>query len=173
VKNTLETSGEVEVNPAVASVLTDWVVSIELVFFKGAARFGSVQFNKNDIGKNYTRNEWRRCKITLKASGEDVKLHSKRVEKMSKQIEKTHKFYAQRGESVQANTLQITTLETSVFLGKLHSKRVSFWENYTRNERVSRNFTLETSVVFIMYVNLLLGLFFSTNLELPDSQWTA
>jgi hypothetical protein len=31
---------------------------------------------------NHTRNEWRRCKTTLKASGEDVKLHSKRVEKM-------------------------------------------------------------------------------------------
>jgi hypothetical protein len=31
---------------------------------------------------NYTRNEWRRFKTTLEASGEDVKLHSKRVEKM-------------------------------------------------------------------------------------------
>ncbi len=29
----------------------------------------------------YTRNEWRRCKTTLETSGEDVKLHSKRVEK--------------------------------------------------------------------------------------------
>ncbi len=28
---------------------------------------------------NYTRNEWRRCKNTLETSGEDVKLHSKRV----------------------------------------------------------------------------------------------
>ncbi len=27
----------------------------------------------------YTRNEWRRCKNTLETSGEDVKLHSKRV----------------------------------------------------------------------------------------------
>jgi hypothetical protein len=32
--------------------------------------------------QNYTRNEWRRCKTTLETSGEDVKLHSKRVEKM-------------------------------------------------------------------------------------------
>ena len=32
--------------------------------------------------RNYTRNEWRRCEITLETSGEDAKLHSKRVEKM-------------------------------------------------------------------------------------------
>jgi hypothetical protein len=31
---------------------------------------------------NYTRSEWRRCKTILETSGEDVKLHSKRVEKM-------------------------------------------------------------------------------------------
>ncbi len=31
---------------------------------------------------NYTRKEWGRCKTTLETSGEDVKLHSKRVEKM-------------------------------------------------------------------------------------------
>jgi hypothetical protein len=31
---------------------------------------------------NYTRNEWRRCETTLETSGEDVKLHSKRVGKM-------------------------------------------------------------------------------------------
>jgi hypothetical protein len=31
---------------------------------------------------NYTRNEWRRCEITLGTSGEDVKSHSKRVEKI-------------------------------------------------------------------------------------------
>ncbi len=28
---------------------------------------------------SHTRNEWRRCKTTLETSGEDVKLHSKRV----------------------------------------------------------------------------------------------
>ncbi len=32
--------------------------------------------------KNYTRNEWGRYKITLETGGKDVKLHSKRVEKM-------------------------------------------------------------------------------------------
>ncbi len=31
----------------------------------------------------YTRNEWRRSKTTLETSGEDVKLHSKRVEKFA------------------------------------------------------------------------------------------
>jgi hypothetical protein len=31
---------------------------------------------------NYTRNEWRRCKTTPETSGEDGKLHSKRVEKI-------------------------------------------------------------------------------------------
>ena len=30
----------------------------------------------------YTPNEWRRCETTLEASGEDAKLHSKRVGKM-------------------------------------------------------------------------------------------
>jgi hypothetical protein len=34
------------------------------------------------VGKNYTRNEWGRRETTLETSGEDVKLHSKRVEKM-------------------------------------------------------------------------------------------
>jgi hypothetical protein len=34
------------------------------------------------ISKNYTRNEWGRCETTLETSGDDVKLHSKRVEKM-------------------------------------------------------------------------------------------
>ncbi len=29
--------------------------------------------------RNYAPNEWRRCETTLERSGEDVKLHSKRV----------------------------------------------------------------------------------------------
>jgi hypothetical protein len=32
--------------------------------------------------QNYTRNEWRRCQNTLATSGEDVKTHSQRVEKI-------------------------------------------------------------------------------------------
>ncbi len=39
----------------------------------------SVDIGAIACGKNYTRNEWRRCKTTLETSGEDVKLHSKLV----------------------------------------------------------------------------------------------
>ncbi len=43
-----------------------------------------VKIHSKRVGKmfNYTQNEWRRCEITLETSGEDVKLHSKRVEKI-------------------------------------------------------------------------------------------
>jgi hypothetical protein len=34
------------------------------------------------LGRNYTRNEWRRFETTLETSGKDLKLHSKRVEKI-------------------------------------------------------------------------------------------
>ena len=40
------------------------------------------QKDKDIIFWNYTRNEWRRCKNTLETGGEDVKIHSKCVEKM-------------------------------------------------------------------------------------------
>ncbi len=33
-------------------------------------------------GENHTRNEWGKCKTTLETSGEDVKIHSKRMGKM-------------------------------------------------------------------------------------------
>ncbi len=33
-------------------------------------------------GYNYTPNEWRRYKTTLETSGEDIQLHSRRVEKI-------------------------------------------------------------------------------------------
>ncbi len=36
--------------------------------------------------QNYTRNEWRRCKTTLEMSGEDVKIYSKRVEKIQDRV---------------------------------------------------------------------------------------
>ncbi len=35
-----------------------------------------------NVGKNHTRNGWRRCKTTLETSGEDVHSHSSRVEKI-------------------------------------------------------------------------------------------
>jgi hypothetical protein len=61
--------------------------------------------------ENHTRNEWRRCKTTLDTSGEDAKLHSKRVKKM--------KNYT-RDEWRRCKT----TLETSGEDEKLHSRRV-------------------------------------------------
>jgi hypothetical protein len=44
----------------------------------------SIPKKVDEPGDNfYTRNEWGRCETTLETSGEDVKLHPKRVEKMS------------------------------------------------------------------------------------------
>jgi hypothetical protein len=42
----------------------------------------SKDVSQEDLKVNYTQNEWGRCKNTLETSGEDVKLHSKRVGKM-------------------------------------------------------------------------------------------
>ncbi len=42
---------------------------------------GKIHSKRVEKMENYTRNEWRRLKTTLETSGEDVKLHSKRVEK--------------------------------------------------------------------------------------------
>ncbi len=47
------------------------------------------QFNRDGVIKNiklvkYTPNEWKRCKTTLETSGKDIKLNSKRVEKIPK-----------------------------------------------------------------------------------------
>ncbi len=36
----------------------------------------------NGENENYTPNEWKRCKTTIQKNVEDVKPHSKRVEKM-------------------------------------------------------------------------------------------
>ena len=72
---------------------------------------------------NYTGNEWGRCKTTLEASGEDVKLHSKRVGKM---------WNYTRNEWRRCET----TLETSGEDVKLNSKRV---------EKLRFDSTLETS----------------------------
>ncbi len=41
-------------------------------------------------GEIYTRNEWRRCKNTLETSVEDVKTHSKRVEKIGSLGKNSH-----------------------------------------------------------------------------------
>ncbi len=80
--------------------------------------------NLYKLRQKYTRNEWRR-KTTLETS-EDVKLHSKRVEKMHKYTRNEFKKKLETSEDV-----------------KLHSKRVET-EGYTRNEW-RRKATLETS----------------------------
>ncbi len=49
---------------------------------------GVIYFSILKIYK-YTRNEWGRCENTLETSGEDVKIHSKRVKKLE--------FYFLRG----------------------------------------------------------------------------
>jgi hypothetical protein len=81
---------------------------------------------------NYTQNEWRRCETTLKTSGEDVKLHSKRVEKMWN--------YTRNEWRRRENTLKTSGEDV-----KLHSKRVEKMWNYTRNDWSGRKITLETS----------------------------
>ncbi len=60
------------------------------------------------VEKNYTRNEWGRCKTTLQTSGEVVKLHSKRTEKLSYQISKA-KDASQKMKLSQHNSDSNTT----------------------------------------------------------------
>ena len=88
-------------------------------------------WNKDFV--NYTRNEWRRCKTTLETSGEDAKLHSKR-------LGKGHNYTRNEWRRCK------TTLGTSGEDATLHSKRVGKGHNYTRNEWERGITTLETSV---------------------------
>ncbi len=73
--------------------------------------------------QKYTRNEWRRCTNTLETSGDDLKLHLKRVEKIGIIRSNEHnnlKFHDLRENfkneicKVQ-QLLQSSPLETSVF----------------------------------------------------------
>jgi hypothetical protein len=57
-------------------------LSINAAFVDGFQEMETILMQGTSTGEKYTRNEWRRCKTTLETSGEDVKLHSKRVEKM-------------------------------------------------------------------------------------------
>ncbi len=91
---------------------------------------------------NYTRNEWRRCETTLETSGEDGKLHSKRVYNLSclavcpasRACLMVIKFF---------KDFDIfrpkTTLETSGEDAKLHSKRVCFHREYASVPREENN----------------------------------
>ncbi len=71
-ENTLETSGE-DAKLKKKKVVKN---NCEVEYLEDGTK-------RLSLCKNYTRNEWRRCKTTLETSGEDVKLHSKRVEKFS------------------------------------------------------------------------------------------
>ncbi len=70
---------------------------------------------------NYTRFEWRRCETSLVSSGEDVKLHSFRVDKMSNYT---------RLERRRCETALVSSGEDV----KLHSFRAEKMKNYTRFE---------------------------------------
>ena len=71
--------------------------------------------------QNYTRFEWRKCKITLVSSEEDAKLHSFRVKNM------------QNYTRFEWRICKIT-LVSSGEDSKLHSFRVEKIQNYTRFE---------------------------------------
>ncbi len=76
---------------------------------------------------NYTRNEWARRKTTLETSGEDVKLHSKRVEKIA-----WADVLPVLIDMVRNLVLSVSsTFANSVTNLKLHSKRVEKMEDYT------------------------------------------
>jgi hypothetical protein len=70
------------------SPLLHYISTVLWVSFKSvrgharlAPRVHAKNYTRNEWRRceNYTRNEWRRCETTLETSGDDVKLHSKRV----------------------------------------------------------------------------------------------
>jgi hypothetical protein len=68
-------------------------------------------------------------KTTLERSGEDVKLHSKRVEKIQKYTQNDGGHFCERHHVfISTSNFHYTTFT------KLHSKRVEKMENYTQNE---------------------------------------
>ncbi len=152
-KTTLEASGE-DVKLHSKRVEKRWnYTRSECIFSSNVGQ--SMRFNAGNIPKS-TR--W----TTLETSGEDVKIHSQRVEKMwnlhSKRVEKMWKLHSKRvekmwnytrsecifssnvGQPMRFNAGNIpkstrwTTLETSGEDVKRHSKRVEKIWNYTRNE---------------------------------------
>jgi hypothetical protein len=115
--------------------------------------------HQQQISINYTRKEWRRCEPTLETGGEDVNLHSKRVEKMWTYTRngwrRCEPTLETSGEDVNLHSKRVekmwtytrngwrrceTTLETGGEDVKLQLKRVKKMWNYTRNEwRKTRN----------------------------------
>jgi pyruvate/2-oxoglutarate dehydrogenase complex dihydrolipoamide dehydrogenase (E3) component len=83
--STLETGGEdVELefckNPEAPAPVWESLMASNVLIATG----GRPSIPKDVKGEKYTRNEWRRCTNTLETSGEDVQIHSKRVEEMYK-----------------------------------------------------------------------------------------
>ncbi len=81
---------------------------------------------------NYTRNEWRRCKITLQTGGKDVKLHSKRVENIGHHLKKFDNSAMLKVGDAMVNAT-IDTLQCE-YIDLPHSKRVYFLIFSTRLE---------------------------------------
>ncbi len=96
VKTTLETSGEdvgfsvfvVNIVQCVFEIglmhVTGLSDDVRMEFKEACTKSMGIEIHSKRVGKmeNYTRNEWGRSKTTLETSGEDLKLHSKRVGKI-------------------------------------------------------------------------------------------
>ncbi len=84
---------------ALGTINQDWLgpddsTNFKVEFLKKDENLKKMGETKDeDHGENYTRNEWRRCETTLETSGEDVKLHSQRVERMLNLSPKETKGY--------------------------------------------------------------------------------
>jgi hypothetical protein len=118
-----------------------------LPFFK---RYAHARLHSKRVGKmqNYTRNEWGRCKTTLETSGEDVKPHSKRVEKIQlfnlvrpwgqfvKFSKPSNKDELTKRLFINVNYYQVRSspLVSSVNFNLFHSFRVYFFIFYARFE---------------------------------------
>ncbi len=55
---------------------------VDVALLHQCYEMGEYDYLLKPKSENYTRNEWRRWKSTLQTNGEDVKLHSKPVERM-------------------------------------------------------------------------------------------
>ncbi len=92
---------------------------------------------ERDFLVKYTRNEWKRQETTLETSGEDVKLHSKRVEKIGFRLWNTEQCLQIMGKS-SINGMNCQTDGASYYqrqdLHLLHSFGVDFCIFSTRLE---------------------------------------
>jgi hypothetical protein len=138
--------------------------------------------------KKYTRKEWRRWKSTLETSGEDEKVHSKRVEKMKKYTRNewiNQKKYTRsewRTGNI-AKALQVfevmcsepfsykpdLIVYNSLLDGCARSKQIDtmrVWKIYTRFECIFQSFPLVSSIFFdLLHSFRVYFLIFSTRSE--------